>query len=210
MSRAKIQLSSFEKELVQNSDWILTKRSIIDKVYTLFGNLSEIYSTIIDKASVPAEIRLTAPKISRGENYYGLPYVVLDYPRIFDKENVFAIRTLFWWGNFFSSSFHIKGEYKRQFIQSIFSNYEQFLKAGYFLCTNDDEWDFRFAENNFKSINEISRGEWETLLKEKSFIKLSVKIPLASWDHVTDELIKFFQLNLQSAGINFRDGEINL
>ncbi|MBI3717224.1 MAG: hypothetical protein HY252_01325 [Sphingobacteriales bacterium] len=210
MSGTKIQLSSVEKELVQNSDWILTKRSIIEKVYTLFGDLSEKYTAIVDKADLPIEIKSASPKISRGENYHGLPYVVLDYPRVFDKENVFAIRTLFWWGNFFSSTVHVKGKYKNQFANVIQSNYQQLSATGYAVCINDDEWDFRFTENNFKSINELSVSEWEHIITAGTFIKLSIKIPLTQWDSVADELINFFKLNLQLTEINSPGGETNL
>lgn len=209
MSGAKIQLSAVEKELVQNSDWILTKRSIIDKVYALFGDLSETYAEIINKADLSTEIKPIAPKISRGENYHGLPYVVLDYPRVFDKENVFAIRTLFWWGNFFSITFHLKGQYKKQFVGNIQSNYQQLSAQGYAICINDDEWDFRFTENNFRPINELSLNEWKAIMT-KNFIKLSVKISLVQWENVPAELINYFKLNLQVAGINSPGDETNL
>ena len=32
-------------------------------------------------------------------------------PAVFSKENIFAIRTMFWWGNFFSISLHVSGKY---------------------------------------------------------------------------------------------------
>jgi hypothetical protein len=210
MNGAKIQLSSFERELVQNGDWILTKRSIIDKVYVMFGNLSECYTSIIEQAQLPVEIKSVSPKISRGENYHGLPYVILDYPRIFDKENIFAVRTLFWWGNYFSSTFQLKGKYKEQFQNFIQSNFQQLVKAGYSISTGEDEWDFRFTENNFKPANEITADEWGHLLLTQSFIKLSIKIPLTNWDNAAQELISYFKINLQSAGINFPGDEINL
>lgn len=210
MSGTKIQLSSFETELVQNSEWILTKRGIIDKVYLLFGNLSQQYVPLIDKTDLPLAIKSSTAKISKGENYHGLPYVVLDYPRVFDKENTFAVRTLFWWGNYFSSTFHLKGQYKEAFLPNIKDNYPLLAETGYFIGTGEDEWDFRFTENNFKAINQLSAEEWNTMLQTNSFTKLSIKIPLTKWDEATNELHRHFQLSLQCAGINFRDGETNL
>ena len=41
---------------------------------------------------LPAEMLFHSPKISKGENYKGLPYVMLDYPRCFGKTDIFAIR----------------------------------------------------------------------------------------------------------------------
>ena len=66
----------------------------------------------------------SSPKISKGENYKGLPWLVLDYPRYFNKEDIFAIRTLFWWGNFFSITLHISGKYKMRYEKKIIDSFE--------------------------------------------------------------------------------------
>src|SRR5258705_2608323 len=93
----KIRLSKLEKEIIENKEWILTKHTIINKVYKLFGELNEIYKQVSAEEQVFPELYKNAGgKISRGENYEGLPYVMLDYPALFSKENIFAIRTLFW------------------------------------------------------------------------------------------------------------------
>ena len=39
-----------------------------------------IFRGVVD---LPGDIAAIAPKIARGENYLGLPYVMLDYPRYF-------------------------------------------------------------------------------------------------------------------------------
>ena len=114
----KIHLSADELQLVQNAQLLLTKNTIIEKVYALFGELaSELQqSSIYATRNLPAELLTLGPKISRGEKYKGLPYVMLDYPRCFGKEDIFAVRTFFWWGNFFSVTLHLKGKYQQLFI----------------------------------------------------------------------------------------------
>src|SRR5205085_6252317 len=96
----KIQLSDFEKELLNNSEWILTKNNVIKKAQQLLGHVQENVSdyTNANAKIFPAEVAAISPKISKGENYLGLPWLMLDYPRYFDKENIFAIRAMFWWG----------------------------------------------------------------------------------------------------------------
>src|SRR5262245_61567301 len=108
---AKVSLSAFEQQLVTDANWILTKNGIIEKVYLLFGNLSEHYKQEPLLQQLPAEAVTASPKIARGENYEGLPYVMLDYPRCFGKEDTLAIRTFFWWGHFFSITLQLKGKY---------------------------------------------------------------------------------------------------
>src|SRR5688500_2015672 len=100
MDEAKIQLSPEELLLVQNADVLLTKQRIIGKVFNLFGELAEMLQTQIQTVSLSGPVIKLSPKIARGENYEGLPYVMFDYPRYFSREHVLAIRTFFWWGNF--------------------------------------------------------------------------------------------------------------
>src|SRR5689334_6032402 len=116
MNQTKIMLSQKEMELVTRADWILTKNGIIKKVKQLFEELQEKQTEELKahRSELPAAVFSFSPKISKGENYQGLPYLVLDHPRIFEKENILAVRTLFWWGNFFSTTLHVAGEYKKK------------------------------------------------------------------------------------------------
>ena len=111
---ANVKLSPRELDIVCNADLILTKNNIIAKVYDLFGSLSEYNVSTADQF-LTEEIKNISPKISKGENYEGLPWVMLDYPRYFTANDVFAIRTYFWWGNFFSITLHVKGKFQQQF-----------------------------------------------------------------------------------------------
>ena len=132
---AKIQLSPEETELVQNTEWILNKHIITKKVYDMFGDLSLLLKNEAEVNSYlfPPNIQSQSGKISKGENYQLLPYVILDYPAFFGKDKIFAVRTMFWWGNFFSVTLHLSGIYKQQFTadsEAVFS----FLQKEDFFC----------------------------------------------------------------------------
>jgi len=117
MPTTNVELSKNELELVSSSEFILTKNRIIEKVYNLFGALSEQYKAALNehREILPVDIFKTPPKIYKGENYLSLPYVMMDYPRMFSKEDVFAIRSFFWWGNYFSITLQLSGKYFYQF-----------------------------------------------------------------------------------------------
>src|ERR1043166_6396414 len=102
MNATKVQFSTDELALVEDPTWILTKNNIIIKVCDLFSEIAEKMKQVVETTKLREEIIQRTSKISRGENFKGFPYVVLDYPRLFTEENVFAIRTLFWWANYFS------------------------------------------------------------------------------------------------------------
>ena len=133
------------------------------------------------KALLPQEIFIVSPKISRGENYKGLPWLMLDYPRHFDKENVFAIRTLFWWGRCFSITLHLSGRYKNLFQKKINAAYSLLGDHQFYCCINKDEWEHHFEEDNYKLINQCNEEEFQQVIDEKKFIKLSRKIDLNEW-----------------------------
>jgi len=162
-------------DLVTNADIILTKNDIIAKVYDLFGELSE-YAVKTGDYYLSEEIKSIPPKISKGENQEGLPWVMLDYPRYFSNEHIFAIRCYFWWGNFFSITLHIKGKFVEQFP---ITNFRSAIDDWY-LCCNEQEWQQHFREDNYQLLDQFSDEQIQKL----SFIKLAKKIPLLQWDDV--------------------------
>ena len=177
MNAAKIQLSQEELQLVQNADWFLTKNKIIEKVYFLFGNLSEEMKRQIQLINLSPEILQTTPKISRGESYKQLPYVMLDSPRLCDAKNVFAVRTFFWWGNYFSITFHAKGIYKEMFINNIKANISLLKKNNFYLCINKDEWQHDVDDaGNYLPLLSINYAEVDKIFAQQNFLKFSAKI----------------------------------
>ena len=97
MTSTKVTLSPKELELVNDTGWILTKNAIIAKVYALFGQLSEQYGTALEQHPylLQGETSFRSPKIAKGEQYEGLPWVMLDHPRCFTGSDTFAIRSFF-------------------------------------------------------------------------------------------------------------------
>lgn len=174
---ANVKLSKEESELVCNADFILTKNRIIQKVYGLFGELSEEYKRY--DSSFTTEVLSVPPKISRGENYLGLPWVMLDYPRKFSNTDTFAIRSFFWWGKYFSITLQLQGTYKHLFEQKIFHSLHQH-SPGWMVCIADDPWEHHFESDNYVPFSGQAGPEG------LPFIKLAKKIPLQEWDNSFD------------------------
>ncbi|MDB5192436.1 MAG: hypothetical protein JWQ96_1999 [Segetibacter sp.] len=174
----EIKLSQRELELVINEEWLITKSRIIKKVIALLANTSHSYTQI--GASLPTEFVRVPPKISRGENYKGLPYVMLDYPRNFTKDNFFAIRCFFWWGNFFSITLHLSGNMQHRYADKIANELVALNKEGWHFQEGIDEWDHTFENNNFVVIDPSKNYKCQS----RRFVKLAKKIPLQEWDDV--------------------------
>ena len=185
-------LSDKELSLVKNVEWILTKQVIIQKVYDLFaGNIVSMKSAISKNNFIPESIRLSIPKINKGENYKGLPYVILDYPRSFEKDHVFAVRTMFWWGNFFSITLHLSGKYKDIMKEQLCSN--ALFTDNFYICVNDDPWQHHFEEDNYITCKRLSSQERTSILEKNNFIKLAIKFELDQWNIMQDLLITGYE-----------------
>ena len=194
MDTTKIRLSPEEGALVISADWILTKNSVIQKTIQLLASLQTQQEILLltYKGILPGEIINSSPKISKGENYKGLPYLVLDYPRHFNKKDTFAIRMLFWWGNFFSGTLHLSGIYKRMYEEKIIQSFETLKTEGFSICINEDQWEHHFEITNYLPLHSLTAYQFEEMINRKPFIKLSKKISLDQWNSAEKRLLEIF------------------
>jgi hypothetical protein len=181
-------------DLVKNAGLILTKNTILQKAWWLLEDLQDEITAAVNsgRATFTPDVLKTPAKISKGENYNGLPYLILDYPRCFDKENTFAIRCMFWWGNFFSITLHLSGSFQKQFIKEVTGSYELLVKNGFYLCIADEQWDHHFEPDNYIEVKQLKKHEFESKLRHRSFIKIANKIPLDDWDTAGKRLSEYF------------------
>lgn len=202
MNPAKIRLSQAEMELVTNADLILTKNAILKKVNRLLGQLQEEQKQILFSHSrvLPEKVLESSPKISKGENYQGLPYQILDFPRVFENENlpgqltgIFAVRTMFWWGHFFSVTIHLSGIYKKQAEEKLVACYDAMKEKGYYCYINEDPWEHHFEDHNYVLLTDIKKTNFERSVKEKPFFKIANKISLQQWNDAEKILIRYFK-----------------
>ena len=185
MEGTKILLSAEELSLVQDTHWLLTKNNIIEKTKALFGGLAESLVQQITRYndSFPQTVQLYSPKVFKGEYYLGLPYVMLDYPRVFSKDDVFAIRTFFWWGNFFSVTLQLKGSYHQLFQPALIKSKSLLAQNGFHIAMSDDEWRHDFEPDNYQPIM-MTDDLFERYLDNK-FLKIAVRVSLTNWNEAS-------------------------
>ena len=199
MSKAKIRLSQKETELVTDAAFILTKNAVLEKVKYLLLDLQEKQKGFLQHQQLffADDWANLSPKISKGENYKGLPYLILDFPRIFDNSAIFALRTMFWWGNFFSITLHLSGGYKKTFEEKIIVSHPILAEKDFFYCVNDDQWQHDFETGNYLPLSQSKKSDFENKIREKPFIKLAAKIFIHQWDDATDILFNHFKLIIE-------------
>ena len=178
-----LNFSAREISYLQDTDFLLTKWEIMQKMKQLMRETEKLISKDIPRFQnvFPEAILHKAGKLSKGENYQGLPYVVLDYPRNFSKEHIFAFRTMFWWGNHFSVTLHLQGEYLTRYKQMLAANFSHLQAAAYYVCVHDTPWEYHFEFENYQPLVNFNAADFQTALNRRAFAKLSRKLPLEAW-----------------------------
>jgi hypothetical protein len=176
----KVTLSDGQLAMASDKNIILTKRAVIESAAALFNSLIPFINEHFNASVFHVEnVASSIPKISKGENYNGFPYVMLDYPACFQKENIFAIRTMFWWGNFISITLHISGKYKKNFEENIFARIKE--EKDFFVCVAENEWQHNFEAENYRKVSKINEAETNNIYK-KAFLKIALKYKLHHWN----------------------------
>jgi hypothetical protein len=188
----KILFTADELQLITEKDFFLTKKRITEKLQLLFGRLNEqIHITNTMYADVlPVEITAIAGKISKGENYRGFPWMVLDNPRVFGKEDVFAFRSMFWWGNEISFTLHLSGKYLAV-IHDAPHKLQELLHKNYFFNVNSTPWEYHFEPENYRSLEDALQEDY--IPHTRNFIKLSRKMSLEYIDDIPEHGIAFYK-----------------
>lgn len=172
-----------ELQTLHNKNFFYIKESAIEKIQYLFSDVrDEIKNEVKEKKIVfPAEVDESTGKIFRGENYLGLPYLVLDYPKYFSKDSVFSFRTMFWWGNFFSCTLHLQGKVLDERRNLLIQNWKSLRKKNIHICVGKTPWHYYYKKDNYMMIDRFSETELKQFFITKEFIKFSKKIPLKDY-----------------------------
>jgi hypothetical protein len=146
------------------------------------------------KNKLPENVLNSTPKISRGENYNGFPWLVLDFPRVFTTAEVFSFRTLFWWGHSWVLTFQLSGHYFHLNREVIFSGFSGFADKTCKIGLGNDPWIHNPDDAMFVGLNKLADAgkSSEELFRSQSFLKLVKKTEFARSEQLIQEAIDFY------------------
>lgn len=205
-----IILTDKERKYLSDTDFLFTKRNIQKKIIALFNETQKSLRNEIKTGdySIASKIMKQNPKISRGENYKGLPYVVLDYPRLFDTNDTFSFRVIFWWGNFFSFSLHLEGNSLRKGIIELEKKWDYLKTRGINVCTASTPWQYHFKASNYIQSNELGFSDVRELTRKYTFLKIGRKVALEEWPDIVEQAKYNFGLFTFVTGFNSLESEL--
>ena len=171
-----------ELQCLSDTDFLLTKRLITEKVVDLLTNVEHGIKERIEQYNFPPKVLTLSGKISKGENYQGFPYLILDYPRKFNNEEVFAFRSMFWWGHFFSTTLHLGGKHWEEYRAHVIKRRELLTGGRWYICINQTPWQYHYQSDNYKIWDSMQEQEQLSLLESHPFLKLSKKWDLDQYE----------------------------
>jgi hypothetical protein len=179
---AKVALSPFELELVSDVAWIYAKNQIVEKTAVLLGavaaHLQSVYTD--PSGSFPACLK-QSPKISRGEAYEELPWLMLDFPREFQGEDWLAVRHFFSWGRGFTVSLLLRGIHLDRALGCLERHWSNWQQAGLAQVTGSDPWKHHANPTMQRLLAEITREELTAMARAQGFLQIRKHLPIQEW-----------------------------
>ncbi|MCB9205746.1 MAG: hypothetical protein H6610_07970 [Ignavibacteriales bacterium] len=184
-----MELSNTELNIINDKEFLLKKIVVIKKIQKLFEILQRDLKGIVDSSEFifHENVDVKYGKIFKGEDYKNLPYVVLDYPKLYSKENIFTFRTMFWWGNFYSSTFHLQGEIFNELKSKTIKNLQTSSFSNLYICVNKTPWEYHYNDSNYILLTSENISKIDQL----PFLKLSKKFDLDNYQ-ILNEKAKLF------------------
>uniref|UniRef100_UPI004048C247 hypothetical protein n=1 Tax=Roseivirga sp. TaxID=1964215 RepID=UPI004048C247 len=178
-----IKLSEEEYKILSDTSFLLTKQQIDKKISALLMNYQQELMVQNPRlfALLPSSILPIPKKISKGQNYNGLPYWVVDFPSHFEKENIFTFRVVVWWGNFISTSLILSGYY----FEQVRLDFVKLGNSNFSFSINTNPWPIEFEPKNLIAVKSSSLNQIKAHYENSKFVKLSARHELNKIERLT-------------------------
>jgi hypothetical protein len=127
--------------------------------------------------------------------------VVLDYPRVFARNEVLAIRTMFWWGYYFTITLHLKGQYHEAMLSGIRDRVHLLTAREFYVGTSHEEWRHELSGDNYTCVKGMDEETARELLdRPRPFLKIASGCDLTEWNKAPDLLNDLFRVIVEVCG----------
>ena len=187
-------LSEQEFELLSDPTLLPDKYRICEKIDQWLSELRiELESYLKLGSGLPREILKNHGKISRGENYHFQAYRVLDYPRLFRQDAIFAFRTVVLWGHPIGFHIILSGTYKELFQDAI-GKQRINLGSNWLLAAQESPWIWEANAPGLSVCKELSEEQWAAHVATYQFLKISSFLPLSSYRELVSTGLEYWQM----------------
>lgn len=201
MFEPPVHFSDPELALMHDAELMRTRRNILAKIQELLGAVQRRLEAACLWRDLPfaAEVKTGGAKISKGDNYLEMPYLVLDFPRCYGSQQVFAYRVMFWWGHEFSAFLHLKGQSLSLIGKDLQNRWTRIQQSGMLISISDSEWVQHATPDHYAKATTLSEPAVLSL-PERSFLKMGRTLPLEKWASLEEFCLETMELLLGKDG----------
>ena len=176
-----VPIKKSDIHFLKDTGIFIQKKEVTSAVISILERSRKSIKFEIEESGLvlPNDVDVIHGKISRGENYKGFPWIVLDYPKHFSKESILVCRTIFWWGNDISFTLLLQGKAFEKREKTILKNIFSLKKKQVLICVHENPWEHHFNKENYVLLDTLEAKQIKNLISEKSFVKLARKLPIA-------------------------------
>jgi hypothetical protein len=176
----KIIPTNTELQIASDTNFFDVKRELTSKVINILEQYGDkLLQEIITPVFQERGIKKTGLKVSKGENFKGYPYIVLDCPKLYSTDTEVICRTIFWWGHSWSLHFTIQGQTFARVSQSL-QDFSASLSTDWLLYTGENIWEQDVDSVLFVPITSLSKTVIYDTINKQGFFKIANKINLSN------------------------------
>ncbi|MEZ4852262.1 MAG: hypothetical protein R3B93_27370 [Bacteroidia bacterium] len=192
--KSPYRLTERELAVFQDPDFMPLKAKVWAKIEVLLSQLQEQLEEKIPEFSeqLPKEFIYSSGKLSRGENYKTYSYRVMDYPRVFQGDDIFTFRCVVLWGHPIGFHLILRGKYKEEFQDLLLGKLAN-QKREVWLSDQDDPWVWeQDLSRQILLQGEVSEPVRQKILA-KTFFRVSYYLPSEEYFRIPEEGLGFWE-----------------
>ena len=166
--------SDHEMQMINTVEVFLHKPAIMKKIELLLNDLNQtlISELATDSRTFPEGIDMIKGQVVRGENHKGFPFVSLDMPQFFTKQDMFTFRTLFWWGHCLVFSLILKGDKLGYYLDNLIQHQHEPAWQQSHIAITPTPWEWSLSTENYIALPTADASHLEKQINEIQYIKL--------------------------------------
>lgn len=175
----KIIPTNAELEIASNTNFFDVKRELTAKIVLALEQFGEqLLQEIIIPVFQKQGIERAGLKVSKGENFKGYPYIVLDCPRLYSTDTEVICRTIFRWGHGWSLHFTVQGKTLASINHSL-PFFLASLSTDWLLYTGENIWEQDVDSIYFIPTPSMSETALCQTINRDEFFKIARQINLS-------------------------------
>lgn len=171
---APVRLTDQERRLLQDTTFFPSKAAIAEKVKHWLMELRDALSREMETGRflMPDGTDVRQGQLVKGEHLLDFPYHYLDCPKYFSQGEMFAYRTLVWWGHDVVFALILQGHHLERYKANLLAAYDQLADRELSLLMTDTPWEWRRDDTYLLPMLRRNRELVEAALARRSFLKL--------------------------------------